>query len=259
MNYPALSDLNSASIVSPMGTGKPKDIGELAVMVSTAPDLRNIKRKFKRGRDRPFFTSTLFIPDNGEKGIVLPYNCSFTGPYMGAPYGAALLESLIVKGAGKIIIFGWCGSISKEIKTGDILIPDAAISDEGTSRNYVESGNDLSFISPNPSFKNFLINELVKKNIKYKRGNVWTTDAIYRETPEKVNFFKDKGAIAVEMECSALFAVAEYRKKDIAAILVVSDEVRDSGWIPGFRDSRFKNARDKVISVICDICSASVN
>lgn len=257
MNYPALSDLNSKSIISPMGTGRPHDIGPVAVMASTEPDLRYIKQKFKKGKSISFFMSTLFTPENGEKGIFDSGICSYTGPYMGAPYGAALLESLIAKGAEKIIVLGWCGAVSPDLNTGDILIVNAAISDEGTSRNYIKIKEDDNFplILSDLKLRNILMKEMSKRDIQYKQGDVWTTDAIYRETPEKVAFFKGRGAVAVEMECSALFSVAQYRKKDIAAVLVVSDEVKNSEWKPGFRDKRFKEARKKISSMICEIGS----
>jgi len=254
MNYPALSNLNSKSIIPPMGTGRPHDIGPVAVMVSAEPDLRYIKQKFKKGKSFSFFMSTLFTPENSEKGIFdAGISCSYTGPYMGAPYGAALLESLIAKGAESIIVSGWCGAVSPYLHTGDILIPNAAISDEGTSRNYIKTDDHFPLISSDLKLRNILIEEMIKRDMQYKEGNIWTTDAIYRETPEKVAFFKKKGAVAVEMECSALFSVAKFRKKDIAAVLVVSDEVKNSGWKPGFRDKRFREARKKVSSMICEM------
>ena len=58
--------------------------------------------------------STLFTLEQGEKGIC------FAGPYVGAPYGVMILESLIAKGAEKIIVLGWCGSLTQEISIGDI-------------------------------------------------------------------------------------------------------------------------------------------
>ncbi len=256
MNYPALSDLNSKSIIPPMKTGQPRNIATIAVMVSTDNDFRYIKKKFEKGRSFSFFMSTLFTPDNGEKGILNTDSCSFTGPYMGAPYAAALLESLIAKGAEKIIVFGWCGALSPNLHTGDILIPHAAISDEGTSRNYFQSHENFPLISSDAELGKMIMEKLEAGNIEYKRGDIWTTDAIYRETPAKVAFFQTRGAVAVEMECSALFSVAKYRKKDIAAVLVVSDEVKNSGWIPGFRDKKFKDSRKKVSHIICDICSS---
>jgi len=45
------------------------------------------------------------------------------GPFVGAPYAAMLLETLIAWDVEKIIFFGWCGAISHDVKIGDIIIP----------------------------------------------------------------------------------------------------------------------------------------
>ena len=46
------------------------------------------------------------------------------------------------------------------------------------------------------------------------------------------------GALAVEMEMSALMGVAKFRSVALAALLVVSDILRPTGWKPGFSDRR---------------------
>ena len=87
-------------------------------------------------------------------------------------------------------------------------------------------------------------------DLKFIKEKIWTTDAIYRETPEKVEFFRKKGAFTVEMECSALFAAAHFRNVEIAALLVVSDELKPTEWVPGFRTKEFKEARKKACKAI---------
>ncbi|MBF0203545.1 MAG: hypothetical protein HQK67_04335 [Desulfamplus sp.] len=72
-------------------------------------------------------------------------NVSVAGPYLGSPCAAMILESLVARGVSKVVIVGWCGSISDELQTGDILIPDSAICDEGTSRNYMEMPLNTDF------------------------------------------------------------------------------------------------------------------
>lgn len=41
----------------------------------------------------------------------------------------------------------------------------------------------------------------------YSEGKTWTTDAFYRETPDKMKARKSQGCICVDMECSAVAAV----------------------------------------------------
>jgi hypothetical protein len=48
------------------------------------------------------------------------------------------------------------------------------------------------------------------------------------------------------MELSAIFTVAGFREMEAAGILVVSDELSDYQWRPGFKRPAFKAAREKV-------------
>jgi len=247
MSCPTWLDLHNDAIIPPFGARSAPSIDPVAVMVSTDPDFRFIRANSGKGNTEPFFMSTLFTLEQGDKGI------SFAGPYIGAPYGVMILESLIAKGAEKIIVFGWCGSLSEEAAIGDIIIPDSALSDEGTSRNYMEAADSFPLVSPSKILTSRIMKEMELKDMPFKTGTIWTTDAIYRETGKKVDFFKKKNAIAVEMECSALFAAANFRQKEIAAVLVVSDTVSSSSWDPGFRNPAFKKGRQKGVQLILDL------
>ena len=81
---------------------------------------------------------------------------------------------------------------------------------------------------------------LEQQGLTFTKGEIWTTDAIYRETPEKVRKYRKKGILAVEMEISALLTVAAYRSVSLTGLLVVSDELFDLKWRPGFSDSLLK-------------------
>ncbi|WDP88232.1 MAG: nucleoside phosphorylase [Desulfobacter sp.] len=241
MSYPTWSDLNSPSIVPPLGARQAPDLGAAALMVSTAPDLRYIRANAGKLEETPFFNGSLF--KDKENGVAV------AGPYIGAPYGVMLLESLAAKGAGDIIILGWCGALTPDLSPGDLLVPDRALVDEGTSRHYMNLETDLPCTGPDPSLSRELVRLLAAAGDipgeALHTGPVWTTDAIYRETPEKVAWYADKGALAVEMECSALFAAAAYRGVRTAALLVVSDSLalENGDWDPGFRKKRFKAMR----------------
>lgn len=100
------------------------------------------------------------------------------------------------------MVVGWCGAVSDRAQIGDIFLPDSAISDEGTSRNYIEMPSDTDFPTVLPSYN---LSQKIVRAFRRKTGRIWTTDAIYRETAKKISFFRDMGAVAVEMECSALF------------------------------------------------------
>jgi len=240
MTYPTWSDLDNESIVPVLGAYKGFNIGPVAVMVSCQSDLKIIQSNIVEPLIFPFFTSTLVTIDGCNNGACI------AGPFIGAPYAVMLLESLIAKGADKIIILGWCGAVTDQLNVGDIILPVKAIVDEGTSQNYMILDKKNPFSEPDLNLTDQLSEHLTSCGVGFQRKTIWTTDAIYRETKKKVAYFRDLGAHAVEMECSALFSVAQYRKVSIAAVLVVSDSVSSNDWDPGFRKKRFILARKAV-------------
>jgi len=171
---------------------------------------------------------------------------------MGAPYAAAFLESLIVWGADEIIFFGWCGAISTDLCAGDIIVPTASLSDEGTSRHYGQALGE--FIQADAGLRNDLKTMLKSHAVSVCSGSVWTTDAVFRETRAKVEQLQTAGMLAVEMETSALFAVAAFRQVRLASVLVVSDELGTLTWKPGFRNPRFKTARETTADAVIELC-----
>ena len=246
MSYPTWSDLNSPSIVPPLGHRNAKSVGPAALMVSTEPDMRLIRQEFGKWQSRAFFNSSLLVKKEEPLGM------SVTGPFIGASYGVMLLESLIAKGARAVIVLGWCGSLSQDLVPGDLVMVEKALVDEGTSRHYMDLSGDLPAVHADTGLTATLADVLGTAGLDVlPQSTIWTTDAIYRETPEKVAWYKDKGACAVEMECSALFAAAAFRKIPIAALLVVSDSLAraDGAWDPGFNKKRFKAMRKQACGV----------
>ena len=80
-------------------------------------------------------------------------------------------------------------------------------------------------------------------HVKYCAGSVWSTYGVYRETIKKFRKFRDAGVLAVDMETSAVFAVAKYRKIEAASAMVVSDILAETGWLQAFEhDSVIGNA-----------------
>jgi len=154
------------------------------------------------------------------------------GPGMGAPVAAMIVEQLIAGGARKIIALGFAGAIAPELHIGDLLLVSEAISDEGTSKDYFPEKNPPLASAP---LLASLQAELIKAGEKFTTGKVFSTDAFFRETMSKVERFREKSALAVEMEMSALYSLARFRKVELAAIVVVSDEWADREWKSGFK------------------------
>jgi uridine phosphorylase len=150
---------------------------------------------------------------------------------VGAPAAAVMLEELIAFGARRFISVGTAGSLLDDLKPGSLVLCDSALRDEGTSYHYLPGGGP---VFPSESLTGSLREALDAKGLAYRKGPSWTTDAIYRETPSEVLLHSGKGALVVEMEASALFAVARFRSCLIAACFSVSDTLAELVWRPEF-------------------------
>ncbi len=248
MSYRALQNLSDGIIAPVKGKNSP-NLGPVAIMVSSQADLSLFcsltdldEKNYKN-----LLISRLYVGNSGKEQFAV------VGPLVGAPYAVMLLETLIAWGAKKIIFFGWCGAISHDVKIGDIVIPAGAMIDEGTSKHYYQG--DTSMSRPSSHILQNAKETFIKADLTFHEGIIWSTDAIYRETCEKVEYYQGKDILAVEMELSALFSVGKFRNVHIGGILVVSDELSTLTWQPGFREKRFKDNRMSAAKAIKALCS----
>ena len=167
---------------------------------------------------------------------------SVAGPFLGAPQAVMGCERLISLGAKRIWVFGWCGSIHPDLRIGDLMIPTGAISEEGTSKHYPI---DEETLTTDQGLNGILEDRLRERGLPFQRGSVWTTDAPFRETPEKVKAFQKQGVMAVEMELSALMTLSVFRSVRMSGLLVVSDELFELKWQPGFSRPQFSDTLEK--------------
>jgi nucleoside phosphorylase len=197
------------------------------------------------GAGRRLYLSRVYPDCSAAPGVAL------AGPLIGAPQAAMVLETLIAWGAQRLVFMGWCGTLTAEAGVGDIVIPASAWIDEGTSRHYLPGRR---VCTPSESLARTLSDLLRRSGPDAHRGRVWTTDAVFRETPGKVVNRRQRGAMAVDMETSALFSVARYRGVDLAAVLAVSDDLSTLRWRPGFKDPRFVRGRERACEAIGRFC-----
>jgi uridine phosphorylase len=148
-------------------------------------------------------------------------------PRVGAPMAAALLEEAIALGCRKFIVVGGAGVLDKNIAPGNIIVPYAAIRDEGTSYHYLPPGREVSASSEAVTA---IEKTLKEHNIEYLISKTWTTDAVFRETPGRVRMRKEDGCLTVEMEAAAFFAVAKFRKIILGQMLYGGDDVSGEEW-----------------------------
>jgi purine-nucleoside phosphorylase len=235
------------AIIQPRrGKSSPK-LEPVGVLAATEPDLRRLRDGLGFGSDpgRRLHISRLFAASDSVPGVCL------AGPAVGAPYAVMLAETLIAWGARTLVFFGWCGALSKAVTIGDLVLPGSAFIDEGTSRHYAAGASESA---ASTSLVQWLSEVGTAEGIDVRRGAVWTTDAPFRETREKVLAYRGRGALAVEMECSALFTLGTFRAVEIAALLVVSDDLSSLTWTPGFKDPRFAVGREAAFRLISRLC-----
>jgi uridine phosphorylase len=243
-----VNDLDA--IISPRKGRRSPALGPVALLAGTETDLFRLCElmDFDSRTYQKLLTSRLYH----DPAAVSAGRISITGPVVGAPYAVMVLETLIAWGAKKILFLGWCGSICEKVKIGDLVVATSAIIDEGTSGHYNEKEAKLSF--PSAAMLTELNKALQQKQVNFHNGAIWTTDAIYRETCEKVKYFQCQDAIGVEMEISALFTVAQFRGVDLAAMAIVSDELASFKWRPGFKTDAFKHGRQAACTVVKELC-----
>ena len=170
---------------------------------------------------------------------------------IGAPMIVTILEELIALGGRYFILVGGVGVLLDEIGRGDIIIPDGSIRDEGTSHHYLPKEN---LAKPSDLVASSLREECAKQGVSFFKGSVWTTDAPYRETPSRIKYARENGAVCVDMEASACFAVAQFRNVHLSAIFYGGDLVSEGGW--NFRKSSLKKSCEsekKLFEIACNV------
>lgn len=175
-----------------------------------------------------------------------------------APVGAsacvAILEDLIAFGMKKLVLFGTCGVLDETIKETSIIVPQMAIRDEGTSYHYLPASDEIEV---NVGLQDFLISFLDENGISHSVGKVWTTDGIYRETAEKLYKRKEAGAICVDMECSAVAALADFRKISICHFFYAADHLSEENWdMRNLSNHADLDEKDKVANLAIQIALA---
>ncbi len=173
-------------------------------------------------------------------------------PAMGAPYAAMVLEKLIALGARRVLVLGWCGSLSSQVRIGDLILPNVAIPGDGTSSHYCHEPGD---ISPHPGLYDLMASALHSGEVPWHVGPVWSTDAFYRETRGLVKSCQDKGILGIDLELAALFAVGRFRRIALAALLVVSDELFTLTWQPARGSQPFRRAREKALRLVLEVAA----
>lgn len=146
---------------------------------------------------------------------------------VGAPQCVGAQEELYIMGVETLVLFGTCGVLDKNIADCGIILPTAALRDEGTSYHYAPPGDEIQV---NVHYRDVFTGLLDEMGIRYTQGLCWTTDSMYRETREKVKRRKERGCICVDMECASCAAVAQFRGKKVLQFFYAADNLDSDEW-----------------------------
>ncbi len=145
---------------------------------------------------------------------------------LGGPASANLMEELVYVGIKTFIGVGSCGAIV-DVNFDHFFVPVKAIRDEGTSYHYLAASK---FVDSTKRVVTAISSVLKNHKEIYNNGVIWTTDAIYRETPRRIQARVNDGATAVDMEHASLCAVAKSRKVEYGCLMYYSDVNNGQKW-----------------------------
>lgn len=213
--------------------------GEVIKKLRRKGELKQIHQLTGEGDPNP-----VYVLGRGKKQLTVCW------PGVTAPFASVVLEELIALGGRKFIACGGAGVLDSGIPPGRLIVPTAALRDEGTSYHYQKAGR---FSRPHPDAVRAIKAACRSKNQEILAGKTWTTDAVFRETPGIIKRRRSEGCIAVEMEAAAFFAVARFRKVRFGQILYAGDDVSGSAWDPRGWSRRFA-VREDLFWLAVDAC-----
>ena len=135
----------------------------------------------------------------------------------GSPQAVDTLETLAELGVKNVISVGMFGAFGEEVESGDVIIPSKAFVEEGTSLHYYET---IEFSEPSGE----LLIKAQKSITGAKTLPIVSMDAVYRQTFYKEALWREKGAVGVDMETSALYSVGKLLGVNVVSILIASDK-----------------------------------
>ena len=166
-------------------------------------------------------------------GITPIYQINYNGKvfafyktYVGAPACVGSIEdTLSVIKTDKYVVFGSCGCLNREIAHGKVMIPTEAYRDEGTSYHYSPASDYIRVKN------SYIVEKFMQENkIPYAMGKTWTTDSFYRETINNIEKRKSDGCISVEMECSGIQAMCDFRGLNFYTFFTSGDLLDAPEW-----------------------------
>jgi purine-nucleoside phosphorylase len=162
----------------------------------------------------------------GFTGTYRGERVSVQGSGMGLPslsiYANELLDEY---GVRTIVRVGSCGALTEELALRDIVIASGACTDSSMNTIRFE-GLDYAPVADFGLLRSAYDEALDRAMpVKTHVGLLFSSDSFYHPRPELTSRLVEYGALAVEMEASALYTLAAKFKARALAICTVSDNI----------------------------------
>ena len=159
----------------------------------------------------------------------------YTGTYKGVPVsvmasGMGMPSMAIYSyelfnfyGVENILRVGSAGAVSMELKVRDIVLGQGACTSSSMQDNFGVNGH----FAPLGSWDllKCAADICAERKLRYKAGNLISSDIFYNDDPSFNQPFVNLGALAVEMEAAALYMNAARAGKRALAICTISDHI----------------------------------
>jgi len=178
----------------------------------------------------------------------MPVTICSTG--IGGPSMVIALEELIACGAKNFIRIGSAGACRKGIGLGDLILPTAAVREDGASRMYADEGYpaaaDFSLISA-------LVSACRKRELRHHVGIGRSHDSFYiDDESERMERANRMNVLGSDMETAALYTLASLRGVRAGAVLnnVVLYEGDVKEGIGGYVDQESRTAEGETQEIL---------
>lgn len=188
----------------------------------------------------------------GYTGSYQGFSLSVQTTGIGCPSASIVVEELLQLGVSRLVRIGTCGGIGKDVKPCDIIAAVSAAPFDGATRTY--TGNLP--IAPYASFsilkKAFDIAQAAKIDVHF--SGVASVDVFYNPFPDYIDTLRSIGAIAVEMETSLIYYLAQKHGCEAASFLLVSDIVGGGEEFTKYvTDKELTEGMTRLITYVLDV------
>ena len=154
------------------------------------------------------------------KGVPVSVMASGMGMPSMAIYSYELFNFYDVE---NILRVGSAGAVSMELKVRDIVLGQGACTSSSMQDNFGVKGHFAPL--GNWDLLKCAAEICEERKLRYKAGNLISSDIFYNDDPSFNQPFVNLGALAVEMEAAALYMNAARAGKKALAICTISDHI----------------------------------